>query len=72
MQVLRTTIKLRPGKHVFSEKGWWSGWVLSRSGVIFDTSPSCRYWQGQQIGAFMHWAQCAGGDRCWKSKYEEQ
>lgn len=72
MQVLRVTVKLRPGTHAFSANGWWSGWVLCRGSLIFDTSPSCKVWVGKPVSAFMHWAQCAGGEKCWKSNFEEQ
>jgi hypothetical protein len=72
VQVLRVTVKLRPGVHRFSANGWWSGWVLCHNGKIFDASPSCRFWLDKETSEFMHWCICAGGDSCWSSKYEEQ
>lgn len=71
MQVLKTTVKLRPGLNPFSAKGWWSGWVTSRNGVIIQTSPASKHWQGRKVEEFMHWALCTGGPGCYKSEFTD-
>lgn len=71
MQVLKTTVKLRPGLNPFSARGWWSGWVLSRDGKIIATSPASKHWLGREVGEFMHWALCIGGESCYRSEFTD-
>lgn len=67
MQVLKTTVKLRPGLNPYG-RGWWSGWVVSCDSRVIVTSSSMRQWINEDVGNVMHWAKCTGGEGCYKSE----
>lgn len=73
MQVLKTTVKLRPQQHPAGPStSWFSGWVLSRDSRVVKTSPSMSRFAGRPLSEVVHWAQCLGGDRATKSEFVDE
>lgn len=70
MQVLKTTVKLRPQQHPAGPStSWFSGWVHSRDSRIIKTSPSLKRFEGHQLSELIHWARCLGGEKAVKSEF---
>lgn len=69
MQVLKTTVKLRPGVNPWG-KGWFSGWVISKNSRVVSSSPSLDRWLGCEVGEVIHAIQCMGGT--WKSEWVDE
>ena len=69
MQVLKTTIKLRPAVNPYSETEFFSAWVLSRNSIIIDSSPAFKRFRGAFIGDVINWTTWRGGH--WSSQFVE-